>query len=193
MKSFFYPRLALTNLKKNSKLYFPYLLTSSFTVMMFYLINYLASHKGLEQMATGSSTMQIILNLGIIVMVIFSVIFLFYMNSFLMKRRKKEIALYNILGLEKKHIMIMMLCETIITTLISFVMGFLFGIIFSQLVSLVLIHLMGLSTTLTSYFMVIFSSCRYCLFTYLFGFLSHSCDSNSIIKPYRIIKRFSKW
>ena len=148
MKSFFYPRLALTNLKKNSKLYFPYLLTSSFTVMMFYLINYLASHKGLEQMATGSSTMQIILNLGIIVMVIFSVIFLFYMNSFLMKRRKKEIALYNILGLEKKHIMIMMLCETIITTLISFVMGFLFGIIFSQLVSLVLIHLMGLSTTL---------------------------------------------
>lgn len=149
MKSFFYPRLALTNLKKNSKLYFPYLLTSSFTVMMFYLINYLASHKGLEQMATGSSTMQIILNLGIIVMVIFSVIFLFYMNSFLMKRRKKEIALYNILGLEKKHIMIMMLCETIITTLISFVMGFLFGIIFSQLVSLVLIHLMGLSTTLT--------------------------------------------
>ena len=149
MKSFFYSRLALTNLKKNSKLYFPYLLTSSFTVMMFYLINYLASHKGLEQMATGSSTMQIILNLGIIVMVIFSVIFLFYMNSFLMKRRKKEIALYNILGLEKKHIMIMMLCETIITTLISFVMGFLFGIIFSQLVSLVLIHLMGLSTTLT--------------------------------------------
>lgn len=109
MKSFFYSRLALTNLKKNSKLYFPYLLTSSFTVMMFYLINYLASHKGLEQMATGSSTMQIILNLGIIVMVIFSVIFLFYMNSFLMKRRKKEIALYNILGLEKKHIMIMML------------------------------------------------------------------------------------
>lgn len=149
MKSFFYPRLALTNLKKNSKLYFPYLLTSSFTVMMFYLINYLASHKGLEQMATGSSTMRVILNLGIIVMVIFSVIFLFYMNSFLMKRRKKEIALYNILGLEKKHIMIMMLCETIITTLISFVMGFLFGIIFSQLVSLVLIHLMGLSTTLT--------------------------------------------
>ena len=81
MKSFFYPRLALTNLKKNSKLYFPYLLTSSFTVMMFYLINYLASHKGLEQMATGSRTMQIILNLGIIVMVIFSVIFLFYMQK----------------------------------------------------------------------------------------------------------------
>ena len=122
MKSFFYPRLALTNLRKNAKLYFPYLLTSSFTVMMFYLINYLASHEGLKQMQSGTTTMKVILNLGIIVMVIFSVIFLFYMNSFLMKRRKKEIALYNILGLEKKHIMIMMLYETIITSFISLLM-----------------------------------------------------------------------
>ncbi len=91
MKSFFYPRLALTNLRKNAKLYFPYLLTSSFTVMMFYLINYLASHEGLKQMQSGTTTMKVILNLGIIVMVIFSVIFLFYMNSFLMKRRKKKL------------------------------------------------------------------------------------------------------
>ena len=95
--------------------------------MMFYLINYLASHEGLEQMAIGFKyNAESSLNLGIIVMVIFSVIFLFYMNSFLMKRRKKEIALYNILGLEKKHIMIMMLCETIITSLISFVDGICF-------------------------------------------------------------------
>ena len=60
MKSFFYPRLAFTNLKKNAKLYFPYLLTSSFTVMMFYLINYLSSHDGIDQMSTGSRTMQVI-------------------------------------------------------------------------------------------------------------------------------------
>ncbi len=149
MKSFFYPRLALTNLKKNSKLYFPYLITSSFTVMMFYLINYLSSHQGIDAMATGSSTMHVILNLGKIVIVIFAVIFLFYMNSFLMKRRKKELALYNILGLEKKHIMIMMLYETIVTTFVSLVMGFVFGIIFSQLASLLLIHLMGLSSNIT--------------------------------------------
>ena len=135
MKSFFYPRLAFTNLKKNAKLYFPYLLTSSFTVMMFYLINYLSSHDGIDQMSTGSRTMQVILNLGKIVIIIFSVIFLFYMNSFLMKRRKKEIALYNILGLEKKHIMIMMFYETFFTTFVSLLVGFLFGIIFSQLVS----------------------------------------------------------
>ena len=149
MKSFFYPRLAFTNLKKNAKLYFPYLLTSSFTVMMFYLINYLSSHDGIDQMSTGSRTMQVILNLGKIVIIIFSVIFLFYMNSFLMKRRKKEIALYNILGLEKKHIMIMMFYETFFTTFVSLLVGFLFGIIFSQLVSLLLIRLMGITTLLT--------------------------------------------
>lgn len=149
MQTFFYPRLALTNLKKNSKLYLPYLLTSSFTVMMFYLINYLSSHEGIDKMATGATTMHVILNLGKIVIIIFSIIFLFYMNSFLMKRRKKEIALYNILGLEKKHIMIMMLYETMITTFISIIMGFLFGIIFSQLASLLLIHLMGLQTAIT--------------------------------------------
>ena len=103
--------------------------------MMFYLINYLSSHDGIDQMSTGSRTMQVILNLGKIVIIIFSVIFLFYMNSFLMKRRKKEIALYNILGLEKKHIMIMMFYETFFTTFVSLLVGFLFGIIFSQLVS----------------------------------------------------------
>lgn len=149
MKFLFYPRLALNNLKKNMFLYLPYVLTSSFTVMMFYLIRYLSSHPGLEKMTSGARTIKMTLNLGTIVICIFSVIFLFYMNSFLMKRRKKEIALYNILGLEKKHIMVMMFFETVITTLMSFVLGIIFGIIFSQLVSLFLIHLMKLTTTLT--------------------------------------------
>lgn len=149
MKLLFYPRLALTNLKKNIQLYLPYILTSSFTVMMFYLINYLSSHPGLEKIVSGTKTIKTILDLGNIIVCLFSIIFLFYMNSFLIKRRKKEIALYNILGLEKKHIMIMIFYETLITTLISIVLGFIFGIIFSQLVSLLLIHLLKISTSLT--------------------------------------------
>lgn len=149
MKSCFYPRLAFTNIKKNAKIYIPYILMSSFTVMMFYLINYLSSHPGLEKMASGTRTIKITLNLGIIVVCLFSIIFLFYMNSFLMKRRKKEIALYNILGLEKKHIMIMIFFETLMTSLISLLLGFLFGIIFSQLVSLLLINLAGITSALT--------------------------------------------
>lgn len=149
MKLLFYPRLALTNLKKNIQLYLPYILMSSFTVMMFYLINYLSSHPGLDKIVSGTRTIKTILDLGNIIVCLFSIIFLFYMNSFLIKRRKKEIALYNILGLEKKHIMIMIFYETLITTLISIVLGFIFGIIFSQLVSLLLIHLLKISTSLT--------------------------------------------
>lgn len=148
MKSCFYPRLAFTNIKKNAKIYIPYILMSSFTVMMFYLINYLSSHPGLDKMASGTRTIKITLNLGIIVVCLFSIIFLFYMNSFLMKRRKKEIALYNILGLEKKHIMIMIFYETMMTSLTSLLLGFLFGIVFSQLVSLLLINLAGMNTAL---------------------------------------------
>lgn len=149
MKLLFYPRLALTNLKKNIQLYLPYILMSSFTVMMFYLINYLSSHPGLDKIVSGTRTIKTILDLGNIIVCLFSIIFLFYMNSFLIKRRKKEIALYNILGLEKKHIMIMIFYETLITTLIAIVLGFIFGIIFSQLVSLLLIHLLKISTSLT--------------------------------------------
>ena len=172
MKSCFYPRLAFTNIKKNAKIYIPYILMSSFTVMMFYLINYLSSHPGLDHIASGSRTIKIILNLGIIVVCLFSIIFLFYMNSFLMKRRKKEIALYNILGLEKKHIMIMMFHETVMTSLTSLVLGFLFGIIFSQLVSLLLINLAGMNTTLT--FHISWSSMLITLLVFLpIDFLSY--------------------
>ena len=172
MKSCFYPRLAFTNIKKNAKIYIPYILMSSFTVMMFYLINYLSSHPGLDKMASGTRTIKITLNLGIIVVCLFSIIFLFYMNSFLMKRRKKEIALYNILGLEKRHIMIMMFHETVMTSLTSLVLGFLFGMIFSQLVSLLLINLAGMNTTLT--FHISWSSMLITLLVFLpIDFLSY--------------------
>lgn len=149
MKRFFYPRLAFTNIRKNAKIYVPYLLASSFTVMMFYLIHSLSSNPGLKELKTGSATMQSILNLGIYVVLIFAVIFLFYINSFIIKRRKKEVALYNILGMEKKHVMIMMLCETLFTTFISLVGGMLLGILFSKVMFLMLVKLVGISTTLT--------------------------------------------
>ncbi len=149
MKNFFYPRLALTNLKNNSQIYFPYLLTSSFTVMMFYLINFLAHNEGIENMQVGVRTIDLILNLGICVMIIFAIVFLLYINSFLVKRRKKEFALYNILGMEKKHIMLMMLYEVILTSVVAIVVGILFGIVFSQLMILLLVKVAGLETTIT--------------------------------------------
>ena len=146
MKHFFYFRLALTNIKKNAKIYFPYLLTSTFTVMMFYVIHSLSVNTSLVE---SSKTAPIVLQLGTWVVVIFSVIFLFYINSFLIKRRKKEIALYNILGLEKKHMMIMMFCETLLTTLFSLVGGILMGALFSQLMFLILVNLSHIQTVIS--------------------------------------------
>lgn len=86
MKKFFYSRLALSNIKKNAKVYFPYLITSSFTVMMFYVIYSLSQNSGLRE---SSSTAPIVLSLGTWVIMIFSIIFIFYLNSFLMKKKKK--------------------------------------------------------------------------------------------------------
>lgn len=146
MKKFFYPRLALSNIRKNAKIYLPYLLTSTFTVMMCYVIHSLAVNQSLKE---TSMTAPVVLMLGTWVVIFFSVIFLFYVNSFLIKRRKKEIALYNILGMEKKHVMIMMLYETIFTTIVSLVLGILFGAVFSKLMFLLLVNVSQIQTAIT--------------------------------------------
>lgn len=146
MKLFFYPRLALRNIRKNAKIYIPYLLTSTFTVAMFYIIHSLSINGAYDDMTVGARTLPIIMELGTYVVIIFAIIFLFYINSFIIKRRKKEVALYNILGMEKKHIMYMMFYETLITSMVSLIVGILFGVVFSKLLFLILIHMAHIST-----------------------------------------------
>ena len=104
MKHFFYPHLALSNIKKNKQIYCPYLLSSTFTIAMYYIIHSLSVNSGYANLKVGRTMLPYIMNLGTWVVLIFSVIFLFYINSFLIKRRKKEIALYNILGMEIERI-----------------------------------------------------------------------------------------
>lgn len=135
MNKFYYPKLAASNIKKNGKIYFPYILTCIGTVMMFYIITALAQTKSLDDML-GGSTIGMILEMGMGVIGLFSLIFLFYSNSFLMKRRKKEFGLYNILGMEKKHISRIMMFESVYITLLSLVVGIGCGILFSKLVFL---------------------------------------------------------
>lgn len=141
MKHFFYPHLALSNIKKNKQIYCPYLLSSTFTIAMYYIIHSLSVNSGYANLKVGRTMLPYIMNLGTWVVLIFSVIFLFYINSFLIKRRKKEIALYNILGMEKKHVMIMMLFETVMTSLFSIIVGILFGVIFSKLMFLLMLNI----------------------------------------------------
>ncbi len=138
MSKFFYLKLAVTNIKKNAKTYVPYIITSVLTICMFYIICSLAYNPNLSK-ACGTDSMSYVLGLGTWVCGIFAVIFLFYTNSFLMKRRKKEFGLYNILGMEKKHISRVVLCETLIITVISLVLGILVGILFDKLMLLILL------------------------------------------------------
>lgn len=141
-KILFYPKLAWINIKKNGKIYFPYILTCIGTIMMFYNIYAITWDDGIEQLQ-GAILVQSILGLGVGIIAIFAMIFLFYTNSFLMKRRKKEIGLYNVLGMGKRHIAKMLFCETIMIAVISLVLGLGAGIGINKLLFLVLLKLMG--------------------------------------------------
>lgn len=137
----FYPKLALTNIQKNKKIFIPYILTSIFAIAMYYIVSSLSYNKGLENHETISTFMS----MGQYVIIIFAAIFLFYANSFIIKRRKREISLYNILGMEKRHIMIMMFFETCMISVVSIMIGLIVGILFSQLMYLILINMMHMT------------------------------------------------
>lgn len=137
MNNFIYKKLAVTNLKNNRKTYVPYIFTGVLTVMMFYIIDALSKGKGITQ-----NTLKICLQYATGVIIVFAVIFLFYTNSFLIKRRKKEIGVYNILGMGKWHIARMMAVETILTAGISILGGLVFGIIFGKLMYLLLLKIL---------------------------------------------------
>ena len=147
MKRFFYAKIALTNLKKNRQTYFPYLLTCIATIMMFYIMSSLSTNSVLNKMR-GGATMGIVLMFGTVVVGIFAVLFLFYTNSFLVKRRKKEFGLYYILGMEKRHISRVMLWETLYTAMISLLLGIACGILFSKLVFLGLLKILKMNVVI---------------------------------------------
>ena len=142
MKINFFPQLALLNLRKNSRVYLPYILASIGTIMMFYILCSMAFNDGLGSMY-GGGQMTIILRLGIIVVGLFAVIFLLYTNSFLIKRRKKEIGLYNILGLGKRHLGKMMFFETLYVALFSIVIGLFLGMLLSKLMLALLLKMVS--------------------------------------------------
>lgn len=136
-----YGRLAVTNIKNNRKTYIPYIFTSVLIVMMYFIMIGLSENNSIDDIS-----LLLILRYASVVISIFSVIFLFYTNSFLIKRRKKEIGVYNILGMGKGHIAKMLAIETAIITSISIVSGLLLGILFSRLMWLLLIKLIGYDT-----------------------------------------------
>lgn len=113
-----YPKLALENLKKNRKFYIPYILTIIGAAAAFYILIAINGANDLPNMQRYLYLKNYVF-FGVVVTGIFSVIFLFYTNSFLMKRRNKEIGLYNILGMDKRHISRVLMFETIYIGLIG--------------------------------------------------------------------------
>ena len=141
MNSKIYGKLAVTNLKNNKKSYIPYILASAFSVMMYFIMDNLYRNRSLVE---KGSPLAIMLSYADAVLLIFSVIFLFYINSFLIKRRKKELGIYNILGMGKGHLGKMLFLESVITTVTSIIGGILAGILFGKLVYLILLKILHL-------------------------------------------------
>lgn len=141
MRRGFYYSLACDGMKKNKKMYLPYILTCIGMVMMLYIILYLQTSEIMETMRGGTTT-SITLGLGSIVITFFSVIFLFYTNSFLMRRRRREFGLYNMLGMSKGNICRILIWESVITFIISVTMGLACGIAFSKLAELILLKVL---------------------------------------------------
>ena len=146
MKTGFYPKLAFDGIRKNRRMYVPFICTCIGMVMMFYIISYLHYSDSVAAMR-GGAIVQTMLNLGTITVGIFSCIFLFYTNSFLIRRRKKEFGLYHILGMGKRNIARILFWETMLTALISLVIGIGFGILFSKLAELGMLRLMHAQAT----------------------------------------------
>lgn len=141
-----YFKLAKTNLSNNKPFYIPYIISSIITVAMLYMMSFLSDNKGLNKII-GADSLASIFRLGVGIIVIFSYIFLFYTNSFIIKRRKKEIGVYNILGMEKRHLSKVLFVETIYSAIISLVCGIIVGIAFSKFILMVLYGIIGIHKT----------------------------------------------
>ena len=145
MRGGFYIRLAKDGILKNRKFYFPYILTCICMIMMFYVVRFLSMSETF-QTVRGGSMLQELLNMGAFVIAVFALIFLYYTNSFLIRRRQKEFGLYNILGMGKRNLVKILIWENLITAAASIVLGLLCGVLFSKLAELAAVRMLGGTT-----------------------------------------------
>ena len=145
MRLGFYRRLAWTGIRQNKKMYLPYILACIGVVMVCYIVSFLGLSPVLKEMPGGGSA-QSFLNTGFGVMCVFSTIFLFYTNSFLIRRRKKEFGLYNILGMGKRHLACVVIWEAVFLAGLSLAAGLLLGILLSKTAELGMVRLVSAQT-----------------------------------------------
>ncbi|WP_105113618.1 ABC transporter permease [Streptococcus suis] len=144
-------RLALTNLKKNRRLYFPYALMTSLSTAIAYIFTALAFHPDLGQVK-GANGVTMVLGFGMIVVMLAVAIMVFYANSFVMKQRSKEFGVYSILGLEKKHLLLMTFLENLVFAAGTILTGLLLGLTLDKLFYALLLKTMQMPVVLASTF-----------------------------------------
>lgn len=176
----FYPKIAWDGIRKNKRLYLPYMLIGSVMVMMYYILSFLTESPALEHM-NGGTTLMSILKVGCGVIAVFAVLFLFYTNSFLVKQRYREFGLYNVLGMNKRNISRVMLWETLFSAVIVIALGLASGIALSKTAELVLLNMLNMAVTFR--FSIGFLSLRDT--TLLFTIIYFLLLLNSIIKVRR--------
>lgn len=168
MKAGFSPKLALLGIKKNARLYVPYLLSCAFMAAVLYVIAFLAATPALyvvngEIDGAGTTTIQLVMSLGSGVISVFAALFLFYTNSFLLRRRKKEFGLYSVLGMDRGALSAILFWETLLAAAFTLVAGLGFGVLLSYLSQAVLLRLLGLPAVA---FSVSISALRQCAVTF---------------------------
>ncbi|MBO4126839.1 ABC transporter permease [Streptococcus suis] len=144
-------RLALTNLKKNCRLYFPYALMTILSTAIAYIFTALAFHPDLGQVK-GANGVTMVLGFGMIVVMLAVAIMVFYANSFVMKQRSKEFGVYSILGLEKKHLLLMTFLENLVFSVGTILSGLLLGLALDKLFYALLLKAMQMPVVLASTF-----------------------------------------
>ena len=148
MKKGIYRSLAISGIRKNKKLYLPYILTCTGMVMMCYIVSFIATSPVFTTISGGDMVKQL-LSMGFGILSVFSLLFLFYTNSFLIRRRKKEFGLYNILGMGKKNLSLVLLLETFFIGAFSIACGLFLGILFSKFSELAMVKILGGETEFT--------------------------------------------
>ena len=142
MKRSFYPRLAIDGMRKNRRMYGPYLAMGALMAAICYILSALSRSNALRTLP-GGDNLCMIMALGNVVLLIFSVIFLFYTNSFLIRRRRREFGLYNVLGMSKRNLARILTWETLLTAAIAIAGGLFFGVLLSKLIELAIVKMMG--------------------------------------------------
>lgn len=144
-----YVKLAVTNIKNNSLMFLPYLFTCVVVIALFYTINSLVNDHALKTISGGNFTIDV-MKFGSILFTVLSLFFLLYANSFIFKKRKKEIGLYNLLGLEKKHIRKLLILESSLLAFFSMLVGIAIGLVFNQVVGIAMSAMMKVPLTVST-------------------------------------------